>query len=144
MTSGNRTAGKTITKRDVVERIADKTGLKKTDVKLALQEFLDEIITELGEGNRLEFRDFGVFEVRERKARTAQNPKTLEPVTVPAKFAVKFKPGRRMKEALDGIAGGDGGDHVGEQGGADAHAGAGIEPKPAHNGSLAGSPNGQA
>lgn len=108
MTTGNHTTSKTITKRDVVERIAEKTGLKKTDVKVVLQEFLDEIICDLGDGNRLEFRDFGVFEVRERKARTAQNPKTLEPVIVPAKFAVKFKPGRRMKEALDAIGSTDG------------------------------------
>ena len=140
MSTGNRTAGKTITKRDVVERIAEKTGLKKTDVKATLQEFLDEIIADLGEGNRLEFRDFGVFEVRERKARTAQNPKTLEPVTVPAKFAVKFKPGRRMKEALDGIGDGHGGD---EGDGGNSPASIGIEPKPTLPGALAGTPNGQ-
>lgn len=97
MATGNRT----ITKRDAVERIAERTGLKKTDVKAVLQEFLDEIVTELGQGNRLEFRDFGVFEVRERKARTAQNPKTLEPVPVPAKNTVKFKPGRKMKDVLE-------------------------------------------
>ena len=97
MTNGNRT----VTKRDVVERISERTGLKKTDVKLVLQEFLEEIITELGAGNRLEFRDFGVFETRTRAARTAQNPKTLEPVPVPEKSTVKFKPGRRMKQALE-------------------------------------------
>lgn len=96
-----KSAIRTITKRDVVERISERTGLKKTDVKATLQEFLDEIVAELGNGNRLEFRDFGVFEVRERKARTAQNPKTLEPVPVPAKSIVKFKPGRKMKDALE-------------------------------------------
>ena len=97
MTTGNRT----VTKRDVVERISERTGLKKTDVKAVLQEFLDEIVHELGDGKRLEFRDFGVFEVRTRAARIAQNPKTLEPVTVPEKSTVKFKPGRRMKQALE-------------------------------------------
>lgn len=100
MTTGNRT----VTKRDVVERISERTGLKKTDVKAVLQEFLDEIVRELGDGNRLEFRDFGVFEVRTRAARIAQNPKTLEPVTVPEKSTVKFKPGRRMKQTLEGTA----------------------------------------
>lgn len=129
MTTAN-TAAKTVTKRDVVERIAANTGLRKTDVKLALQEFLDEIIRELGEGNRLEFRDFGVFEVRERKARTAQNPKTLEPVPVPAKKAVKFKPGRRMKETLETES---------TPSGAPAAAGQ-IESKPA-SGSFVASPN---
>ena len=64
--------------------------------------FLDEVIEELGRGNRLEFRDFGVFEIRERAARRAQNPKTLEQVEVPAKKTVKFKTGRLMKFRVDG------------------------------------------
>jgi integration host factor subunit beta len=54
----------------------------------------------LGKGNRLEFRDFGVFEVKHRRARKAQNPKTLEPVQVPPKRTVKFKVGRLMKQTL--------------------------------------------
>lgn len=91
----------TVTKRELIERIATQTGLRRTAVKEALQCFLDEIITELGKGNRLEFRDFGVFEVKVRAARRAQNPKTLERVDVPSKHTVKFKPGRRMRELLD-------------------------------------------
>ena len=67
-----------------------------------VQHFLDEIIAELGRGGRLEFRDFGVFEIRVRAARTAQNPKTLAKVQVPAKRMVKFKPGRLMRQKLDG------------------------------------------
>jgi integration host factor subunit beta len=62
--------------------------------------FLDEIIEELGQGNRLEFREFGVFEIKERAARKAQNPRTLEKVHVPAKRVVKFKVGRLMKEKV--------------------------------------------
>jgi len=54
----------------------------------------------LSEDNRLEFRDFGIFETRTRAARVAQNPKTLERVEVPAKRTVKFKMGRLMKENL--------------------------------------------
>ncbi len=69
-------------------------------VKRNLQMFIDEIITELGDGNRLEFRDFGVFECKVRAARTAQNPKTLERVQVPAKRTVRFKIGRLMKDRL--------------------------------------------
>ena len=71
-------------------------------VKKTVQSFLDNVIRELSEGNRLEFRDFGVFEIRERKPRIAQNPKTLERVPVPAKRTVKFKVGRLMKLALEG------------------------------------------
>ncbi len=91
----------TITKKDLIDRIAQKTGQKRVDVKSTVQEFLDEVIVELGKGNRLEFRDFGVFEIRKREARLAQNPKTLEPVPVPAKNVVKFKVGRRMQSSLD-------------------------------------------
>jgi integration host factor subunit beta len=66
---------------------------------------LDEIVNELGHGNRLEFRDFGVFESKLRKARKAQNPKTLEPVAVPEKRTVKFKVGRLMKQKLGDMSG---------------------------------------
>lgn len=90
----------TITKKDFVDRIAEKTGQKRGEVKVAIQLFLDEMICELTNGNRLEFRDFGVFEVRERASRIAQNPKTLEPVIVPARKAVRFKIGRLMRERI--------------------------------------------
>ncbi|MHC4147372.1 MAG: HU family DNA-binding protein, partial [Planctomycetota bacterium] len=58
-------------------------------------------VSELANNNRLEFRDFGVFEVREQAARVAQNPKTLEPVEIPAKRRVKFKIGRVMREGMN-------------------------------------------
>ena len=74
-------------------------------VKRVVQQFLDEIVEELGRGNRLEFRDFGVFETKLRKARKAQNPKTLEPVAVPEKRTVKFKVGRLMKQKLGDMTG---------------------------------------
>lgn len=90
----------TVTKKELIDRIADSTGVKRTAVKAVVQSFLDQIIIELGRSNRLEFRDFGVFEVKYRKARMAQNPKTLEPVEVPPKRTVKFKVGRLMKETL--------------------------------------------
>ena len=90
----------TVTKKDLIDRIADRTGNKRVVVKRIIQSFLDDIIEELGKGNRLEFRDFGVFESKVRAARTAQNPKTLERVEVPAKRTVKFKVGRVMKIKL--------------------------------------------
>lgn len=91
---------KTITKKDLVDRIADSTGNKRVVVKKIIQGFLDEIVNELGDGNRLEFRDFGVFEIRARAARIAQNPKTMQKVKVPSKRTVKFKIGRLMKQRL--------------------------------------------
>ena len=90
----------TITKKQLIDRIAEQTTNKRVVVKRIIQTFLDEIIDELGSGNRLEFRDFGVFESKNRAARVAQNPKTLERVTVPPKRTVKFKVGRLMKERL--------------------------------------------
>jgi len=92
----------TVTKKELIDRIADETGTKRVLVKKIIQNFLDEIVKELGNGNRLEFRDFGVFECKVRAARTAQNPKTLEQVHVPAKRTVKFKIGRLMKQQLIG------------------------------------------
>ncbi len=77
------------------------TDCHRADVKQVIQSFLDGIIDELGKGNRLEFRDFGVFEVKDRAARIAQNPKTLVPVKVPPKRTVKFKVGRLMKDQLE-------------------------------------------
>ena len=90
----------TITKKELIDKIADATNQKRVIVKHIVQTFLSNIIVELGKGNRLEFRDFGVFEVKQRQARVAQNPKTLEPVKVPPKRTVKFKVGRSMKEVL--------------------------------------------
>lgn len=94
-------ANNTLTKRDMIERISERTGLRRAEVKEVVQEFLNEIINELGEGRRIEFREFGVFEVRVRAPRIAQNPKTLERVDVPEKHTIKFKAGRRMKEVVE-------------------------------------------
>ena len=90
----------TTRKKDFVDRIAESTQIQNALVKAIVQNFLDEIISELTKGNRLEFRDFGVFEVKKRAARKAQNPKTLEPIDVPARRRVKFKMGRIMKKKL--------------------------------------------
>ncbi len=90
----------TVTKKELVDRIAEQTRQKRVKVKQVVQLFLDEIVEELGRGNRLEFREFGVFQTKLRAARVAQNPKTLERVHVPPKRAVKFKVGRLMKEKL--------------------------------------------
>jgi integration host factor subunit beta len=91
----------TTTKKDLIDRIAEETNQKRTVVKTTVQSFLDNVIAELSKGNRLEFRDFGVFEIRDRAPRMAQNPRTLERVPVPAKKTVKFKVGRLMRDALE-------------------------------------------
>ncbi len=92
----------TVTKKELIDRIAAATGETRVVVKKITQSFLDNIMLELGAGSRLEFRDFGVFEIKQRAARMAQNPKTLKPVPVPPKRTVKFKPGRLMIQAVGG------------------------------------------
>jgi len=91
----------TITKKEIIDRIAESTNTQRAVVKPVVQVFLDEIINELTKNNRLEFRDFGVFETKIRAARKAQNPKTMEQVRVPAKRNVKFKMGRLMKQKIN-------------------------------------------
>lgn len=93
---------RTVTKKELVNRIAEQTGQTKVVAKEIIQAFLDSIIDELAMGNRLEFREFGVFESKERAARRAQNPRTLERVDVPAKRIVKFKVGRLMRQRVSG------------------------------------------
>ena len=90
-----------ITKYELVDRIAQIHQTQSVMTKKVVQAFLDEIVKELAKGNRLEFRDFGVFETKVRAAKDAHNPKTLEKIHVPAKRSVKFKMGQRMKDRLN-------------------------------------------
>ncbi len=90
----------TVTKRELVQRVAEKTGVQQINAKEVIQCFLDEIINELAKGNRLEFRDFGVFEPKTKASRVARNPRTGDKVQVPEKTTVKFKVGRLMKKKI--------------------------------------------
>ncbi len=90
----------TVTKKELIDRISEQTQAKRVVVKRIIQSFLDEIVDELSKDNRLEFRDFGVFETKIRAPRTAQNPRTLARVEVTSKRMVKFKMGRLMKEKV--------------------------------------------
>jgi integration host factor subunit beta len=92
----------TITKKELCDKIAEAHRVRSVTTRKVVQAFIDEIISELAKGNRLEFRDFGVFEPHSRPARQGQNPKTLEKVDVPAKRSVKFKMSRKMKQHLNG------------------------------------------
>src|SRR3954466_12931955 len=96
-------ARETIAKRTIAERIAERHGLGQVQTLQVIQAFLDEVVNELAKGNRLEFRDFGVFETVTRKARTALNPKTLEKVPVKSRTVVKFKVGRLLKERVENL-----------------------------------------
>jgi nucleoid DNA-binding protein len=92
-----------MTKRDLVVRIADETGLIQQDVAVVLQKSLDYITDALEQGETVEFRNFGVFEINTRKARIGRNPnKPEDVVTIPERKVVKFKPGKIMKQRITG------------------------------------------
>jgi nucleoid DNA-binding protein len=90
-----------VTKNDMVIEIAKKTGIEQQKVKQIVQMTLDGIIEILAIEQRIELRNFGVFEVRTRKARKARNPRTGEEVMVPSKKVVTFKAGKIMEERVE-------------------------------------------
>jgi integration host factor subunit beta len=89
-----------VTKRDLVKLIAGRTGLKQGDVHVVVQSLFDSSVKDMTAGNRIELRDFGVFEARHKKARVARNPQTGKAVAVPERVVPHFKPGRMMKELI--------------------------------------------
>lgn len=91
----------TITKKELVERIAEETKLTQVLTREVIQTFLDTIVKELAAGHRLELRDFGVFLTRKRRSRRARNPRTGEEVSVVARTVVSFRPSRHLREEVD-------------------------------------------
>lgn len=89
-----------MTKKEIVKDIADHLGLTQLQTKQIVQLTFDAIIATLVEQQRIELRNFGVFEVKRRKARKARNPRTGDPVEVLPKNVVTFKPGKRMEELV--------------------------------------------
>ena len=88
----------TLTKRDLVIRISEETGLTQTQVFDVIQKTLDQIVEALAGGGKVELRNFGVFEVKIRKARVGRNPNKPETdVPIPARAMVKFKAGKDMR-----------------------------------------------
>ncbi len=90
-----------MTKRDLVVRISNQTGLTQQDVMEVVQRTLDIITNELAAGRGIEFRNFGVFEVKSRQPRIGRNPnEPSNTVRIPERVVVKFKPGKEMKERV--------------------------------------------
>jgi nucleoid DNA-binding protein len=91
----------TLTKRDLVTRISEETGLTQQQVLDVVQKTLDYIGESLAKGDKVELRNFGVFEVKTRKARVGRNPNAPETdVPIPARSVVKFKAGKEMAAAV--------------------------------------------
>jgi nucleoid DNA-binding protein len=92
----------TITKKKLIQVISQDRGLHPNDVRNVIQSFLDRMTDYLTSGDRLEFRDFGVFEIVERKQKIGRNPKNASvPIVIPARRAVKFTPGKKMKKLVE-------------------------------------------
>lgn len=89
-----------MTKKEIVKTISEEIGLTQLKTKEIVQKTFDAIVETLVEDKRIELRNFGVFEVKQRAARKARNPRTGEKVFVPEKFVVTFKPGKEMEERV--------------------------------------------
>jgi integration host factor subunit beta len=89
-----------MTKKEMAKAIAEDTGLTQGQVMEVIQRAFDGITETLVAEGRLELRNFGVFEVKRRKPRRARNPRTGDPVKVPAKLVVTFKPGKEMEQRV--------------------------------------------
>lgn len=92
----------TVTKKNLIQSISQERGVHPNDVRNVIQSFLDAMTENLAKGDRLEFRDFGVFEIVERKQKIGRNPKDAAvPIVIPARRAVKFTPGKKMKQLIE-------------------------------------------
>ena len=89
-----------MTKKEIVKTISEEIGLTQLKTKEIVQKTFDAIVETLVEERRIELRNFGVFEVKQRAARKARNPRTGAKVFVPEKFVVTFKPGKEMEEKV--------------------------------------------
>ena len=92
-----------MTKADLVEKVADRTGLTRTDVAVVVDAFLDTVKKSVEAGHNIEIRGFGTFKVKLRKARIARNPRTGEPVHVPARRVPVFKVSKELKELVSQV-----------------------------------------
>ncbi|MEW6171316.1 MAG: HU family DNA-binding protein [Candidatus Omnitrophota bacterium] len=89
-----------MTKKDIVIKISDDTGIKQIIVKKVVQKTFDYIVDALSKGDRVELRNFGIFKTKERRSRTGRNPRTGAIVPVPARKVAIFKPGLEMKQKI--------------------------------------------
>lgn len=89
-----------MTKDEMVNKIARHSGIRQVYVNAVVDYLLEYITDELIAGNKVRFAGFGTFEPKEQAARTGRNPRTNEPVPIPARVVPSFKPGNRLKEAV--------------------------------------------
>lgn len=89
-----------MTKDDLVAKISEKTGIKKSDLHRSFEVLIETIVETIKTGEKVNITGLGVFKLKEKKARLARNPKTGESIQVPAKKAPKFLPSKHFKQAF--------------------------------------------
>ena len=89
------------TKKELIDAVANRAGVKKSSVELVLNTALREIERSLQDGKSVTLNSFGTFELKKREARTGRNPRTGEPVEIAASTSVAFKPAKALKDALN-------------------------------------------
>ncbi|MFQ5681020.1 MAG: HU family DNA-binding protein [Candidatus Omnitrophota bacterium] len=92
-----------MTKRDIVVKVSQATGVSQEEVMVVAQATFDCIIEALAQGRNIELRNFGVFRVKERRPRMGRNPRTGETVSVPSRRVAIFKPGLEMRKRVSGV-----------------------------------------
>ena len=106
-----------MTKKEIVRSISEDLGLTQSKTKEIVQKVFDAILQTLVDEGRVELRNFGIFEVKQRAPRKARNPRTGEDVFVPEKHVVTFKPGQIMQQRVEelGNSNGDGAETAGSR-----------------------------
>jgi integration host factor alpha subunit len=94
-----------MTKADLIEGLSNKLGMNKNEAEKVVNIMLDDIITALKAGERVNISGFGTFAVSMREARTGRNPKTGESIEISASRSAKFKPGKQLKDSLNDMGG---------------------------------------
>ena len=87
-------------KTEFINAVAEKSGLSKVDAKKAVEAFVETVSSELKEGGKVALLGFGSFSVAEKSARKGVNPKTKQPIEIPARKSVKFKAGRLLYQII--------------------------------------------
>lgn len=87
-------------KTDFISAVAEKSGLSKIDSKKAVEAFFETVSDELKEGGKIALLGFGSFSITEKAARKGMNPKTKQPIDIPARKSVKFKAGAELNELI--------------------------------------------
>ena len=87
-------------KTEFINAVAEKSGLSKVDAKKAVEAFVETVSSELEEGGKVALLGFGSFSVAEKSARKGVNPKTKQPIEIPARKSVKFKAGAELTEII--------------------------------------------